>query len=155
MSQPAPARSVEQRTQDTLDRLERDVDAWVATAGVEGGAPYMMPLSFLWHEGALYVSTRASNPLARNLVASGAVQLGIGTTRDVVHVAGTCEVLHDDEVTPEFGDLFARKSGFDPRKSDGPYLYFRITPVRVQAWREANELAGRDLMRDGKWLVGG
>jgi len=23
----------------------------------------------------------------------------------------------------------------------------------VQAWREANELAGRDLMRDGRWLV--
>jgi hypothetical protein len=25
--------------------------------------------------------------------------------------------------------------------------------VRVQAWREANEIAGRTLMRDGTWLV--
>jgi hypothetical protein len=24
---------------------------------------------------------------------------------------------------------------------------------RLQAWREANELAGRELMRDGHWLV--
>ena len=31
--------------------------------------------------------------------------------------------------------------------------YFRITPRRIQAWREENELAGRDLMRDGCWLA--
>jgi hypothetical protein len=34
-----------------------------------------------------------------------------------------------------------------------PYRWFRITPRRIQAWREANELAGRTLMRDGRWLV--
>jgi len=32
---------------DTLNRLERDVDAWVATADPENGTPYMVPLSFL------------------------------------------------------------------------------------------------------------
>lgn len=26
-------------------------------------------------------------------------------------------------------------------------------PQRLQAWREANELEGRDLMRDGHWLA--
>lgn len=35
----------------------------------------------------------------------------------------------------------------------GTYLYFRVTPQRLQAWSEANELDGRDLMRDGRWLV--
>jgi hypothetical protein len=25
--------------------------------------------------------------------------------------------------------------------------------VRMQAWREANEIAGRELMRDGRWVV--
>ena len=33
------------------------------------------------------------------------------------------------------------------------YLYFAIEPRRLQAWREANELAGRQLMRDGQWVV--
>jgi len=28
-----------------------------------------------------------------------------------------------------------------------------LRPLRVQAWREANEIAGRTLMRDGAWLV--
>ncbi|WP_306319486.1 MULTISPECIES: pyridoxamine 5'-phosphate oxidase family protein [unclassified Streptomyces] len=152
MSQAAPARSAKQRKQDTLDRLEREVDVWVATAGPEGGAPYMMPLSFMWLDDCVYVSTRATNPVARNLVANGQVHLGIGPTRDVVHIIGRCEALADDEVTEEFGDAFAARAGFDPREDAGAYVYFRIRPVRVQAWREANELAGRDLMRDGVWL---
>jgi catechol 2,3-dioxygenase-like lactoylglutathione lyase family enzyme len=30
---------------------------------------------------------------------------------------------------------------------------FRISPRRIQAWREVNELPDRELMRDGRWLV--
>ncbi|MGY0021865.1 pyridoxamine 5'-phosphate oxidase family protein [Streptomyces sp. cg35] len=153
MTDAAPARSAKQRKQDTLARLERDVDAWVSTAAAEGGRPYMMPLSFLWLDGAVYVSTRATNPVARNLAATGTVQLAIGDTRDVVRIEGEAVALPDAEVTAGFGDAFAAKCGFDPRAADGPYPYFRIRPVRIQAWREANEIAGRDLMRDGTWLV--
>ena len=50
------------------------------------------------------------------------------------------------------GDTFAAKTGFDPRRLSS-YLYFRIHPQRLQAWREANEIKGRDLMLDGHWLV--
>jgi hypothetical protein len=28
-----------------------------------------------------------------------------------------------------------------------------ITPQSIQAWREANELEGRQLMREGEWLA--
>ena len=28
-----------------------------------------------------------------------------------------------------------------------------LVPERIQAWREANELAGRTLMRGGRWVV--
>ncbi|MEV1021219.1 pyridoxamine 5'-phosphate oxidase family protein [Streptomyces sp. NPDC050264] len=153
MTQVAPARPAKQRKQDTLARLERDVDAWVATAGAEGGQPYLMPLSFLWRDGLLYVSTRATNPLARNLLATGKAQLTIGATRDVVRIEGEADVLPDTEVTAAFGDAFAEKAGFDPRAADAPYPYFRIRPLRIQAWREVNEIADRDLMRDGEWLV--
>jgi hypothetical protein len=31
------------------------------------------------------------------------------------------------------------------------YRWFRISPRRLQAWREVNELADRELMRDGRW----
>jgi len=148
-----PARTREQRKQDTVRRLEHDVDAWVATAGEEGGTPYLVPLSFLWDGATLLVATEASSPTGRNLQASGRVRLGIGPTRDVVLAEGTVEVVPAAELPDEVGDAFAAKTGFDPRRLAAPYLYFRIHPGRIQAWREANELEGRELMRDGEWLV--
>ncbi|MET9337915.1 pyridoxamine 5'-phosphate oxidase family protein [Nonomuraea sp. NPDC003804] len=146
------ARTAEQRRKDTLARLENDVDAWVATADQEGG-PYLMPLSFLWDGAGLLLSTAAGNPTARNLVASGTARLALGHTRDVVLIEGSVETLEQAEISPELGDAFAVKTGFDPRRLRGRYLYFRVRPRQVQAWREVNELEGRDLMRDGRWLV--
>jgi hypothetical protein len=49
-------------------------------------------------------------------------------------------------------DAHAVASGFDPRTLATEYVYLRITPRTIQAWREANELDGRDVMRDGLWL---
>jgi hypothetical protein len=144
-----PPRSREQRKRDALERLEHDVDAWVATADVEGGAPYLVPLSFLWDGGALLVATPATSPTGRNLQATGKARLGIGATRDVVLIEGTVDSLA--EIPQEVGDSFAAKTGFDPRSLDG-YVYFRVRPQRLQAWREENELKGRDLMRAGEWL---
>jgi hypothetical protein len=51
------------------------------------------------------------------------------------------------------GDAFAIKTGFDPRKLTTSYQYFRIHPVRLQAWREDNELKDRELMRGGRWII--
>jgi hypothetical protein len=73
----------------------------------------------------------------------------------VVLIEASAQVLPDDELTGSLGDAFAAKTGFDPRELTTPYTYFRLHPIRIQAWREANELAGRDLMRDGEWIVPG
>jgi hypothetical protein len=48
-------------------------------------------------------------------------------------------------------DRFAARTGFDPRALTTPYRWFRVAPQRIQAWREADELSGRELMRDGRW----
>ena len=133
-----------------LNRLERDVDAWVATADRESGTPYLVPLSFLWDGATLLVATPAASPTGRNLQASGRVRLGIGPTRDLVLIEGTAHALAAAELPDEVGDAFAAKTGFDPRELSD-YRYLRIRPRLVQAWREANELNGRYLMRDGEW----
>ncbi|HEX7497945.1 MAG TPA: hypothetical protein VF344_05720 [Candidatus Limnocylindrales bacterium] len=83
------------------------------------------------------------------------VRLGIGPTRDVILIEGTVQVLAIGEIPQQVGDAFAAKSGFDPRLESSAYLYFRVMPQRLQAWREANELDGRELMRGGQWLVRG
>ncbi|WP_405530027.1 pyridoxamine 5'-phosphate oxidase family protein [Streptomyces canus] len=149
-----PARPAEQRKQDTLNRLEHDEDVWVATAPDDGsGVPYLVPLSFLWDGSTILLATPANSPTGRNLKATGRVRLGLGPTRDVVMIEGTVDTVTQTELTGEEGDRFAARTGFDPRRLTTPYLYFRVRPQRVQAWREADELTGRELMRDGQWLV--
>jgi Pyridoxamine 5'-phosphate oxidase len=150
-----PARTPQQRKEDSLRRLEQEVDAWVATADGVSGTPYLIPLSFLWDGATLLFATPASSPTSRNLRATGRARLGVGATRDVLLIEGTVETLAAREISGEIGDAFAAKTGFDPRQLSTPYLYFRVSPQRLQAWREANELEGRELMRDGRWLVPG
>jgi pyridoxamine 5'-phosphate oxidase-like protein len=146
------ARTLEQRTKDTRYRLEHDNDAWVATADAAGGSPYLIPLSFLWDGATLLVATPLPSPTGRNLRVGGKVRIGIGPTRDVVLVEGVVhEVVAAADIPGDVGDAFAVKTGFDPRELSS-YAYFRIQPRLIQAWREVNELSGRDLMRDGRWL---
>jgi len=149
-----PARSLAQRLADTRRRLDEDIDAWVTTAA--GDTPYLAPLSFLWDGETFLVATAAAGRTGRNLAAIGKVRLGIGLVRDVVLVEGTVEaVLAPEDIPGDLGERFAAKTGFDPRAEGTPFRYFRIRPRRIQAWREVNELDGRDLMRDGAWLVPG
>jgi Pyridoxamine 5'-phosphate oxidase len=149
-----PPRTRQQRKQDALHRLQRDVDAWVATADEGSGTPYLVPLSFLWDGSTLLVATPSSSPTSRNLRATGKVRLGIGPTRDLVLIEGTVQALAAASEIPDgVGDAFAAKTGFDPRELTSSYLYFRIQPQRLQAWREANELEDRELMRGGHWVV--
>ncbi|WP_432136397.1 MULTISPECIES: pyridoxamine 5'-phosphate oxidase family protein [unclassified Streptomyces] len=146
-----PARTAEQRRHDTLRRLEQDVDAWVATAGDNGGA-HLVPLSFVWDGATLLIATPAAGVTGRNLRRTRRARLGIGPTRDVVMVEVTADAVEPRDLPEEDAEVFAAKTGFDPRELSTPYLYFRLHPHRVQAWREANEIDGRELMRDGKWL---
>ncbi|MGW7066533.1 pyridoxamine 5'-phosphate oxidase family protein [Streptomyces sp. NPDC054855] len=146
-------RAPEQRKRDVLHRLAHDIDAWVATADADSGTPYLVPLSFLWDGESLLVATPDASVTGRNLRATGQARVGIGPTRDVILVEGAVRALGEDELTPEDRDAFAEKTGFDPSKLDTLYTYFRITPQRLQAWREADELEGRELMRGGRWTV--
>ena len=149
----AEPRSRAQRRRDTEHRLAHDVDVWVASASPDG-TPYLVPLSFDWDGEALLVATPADSPTGRNLAVTGTARVGLGPTRDVSMIDGTVEVLEIDALPREQGDRFAARTGFDPRALTTPYRWFRIVPHRVQAWREANELPGRELMRDRRWSAG-
>jgi hypothetical protein len=142
-----PARTPDERKHDALKQLDTEVDAWVSTASTDG-TPYLVPLSFLWDDGTLWLSTAANNPTSRNLKASGQLHLAIGQTRDVLLITGTATpaVPSDD-----LADAFATKCGFDPRLSN--YPYFQVTPHQIQAWREVNELPNRTLMQNATWLI--
>ena len=151
MANPDP-RSRTQRRLDTEHRLDHDIDLWVASAAPDG-APHLVPLSFDWDGQVIVMATAMNSPTAQNLTATRTVRLGLGQTRDVIIIEGEVAVLEIDALPPERGDRFATRSGFDPRVLDSPYGWFLVAPRRIQAWREVEELAERDLMRDGRWLV--
>src|ERR687894_1646433 len=135
-----------ERRRDTEHRLAHDVDCWAATASADG-APYLVPLSFDRDGGSLLVATPTDSPTGRNLAATRTVRLALGHTRDVSMIDGEVEVLEIDALPQERADQFAARTGFDPPEEAAPYRWFRILPRRIRAWREANELEGRELMR--------
>jgi hypothetical protein len=144
-------RSRAERRRDTQRRLDHDVDLWLATAS-PGGAPYLVPLSFDWDGEALLVATPAASPTGKNLAATAATRLALGDTRDVTMIDGDVEVIELEALPAELGDRFAARTEFDPREEENAYLWFRIVPRRVQAWRGVDELKDRVLMRAGRWL---
>jgi hypothetical protein len=148
MAAPRPG---SQRRIDVLAKLRSDVDLWVASADAEGGA-YLVPLSFYWDDSALTIATPRASRTAVNLIRAGWARVALGPTRDVVIIEGPVEAIPIG-TDAALEDAHARAVGFDPRELTDEYVYLRITPHEIQAWREANELAGRQLMRRGEWLA--
>jgi general stress protein 26 len=144
-------RSPAERRRATLDRLTTERDAWLATAHPDHG-PHQVPLWFVWDGEAAWVCTGAASATVRNVRAEPRVRLSLPDSSDVVLLQGTARAFTDREVPAEAADAFTRKFGWDPRTEDAPYVYLRIAPTVVRAWRGVPELSGRVVMRDGVWV---
>jgi nitroimidazol reductase NimA-like FMN-containing flavoprotein (pyridoxamine 5'-phosphate oxidase superfamily) len=144
-----PPRSTAERVRDTRARLAADVDLWVATASADG-EPYLIALSYLWHEGRIVMATGERTATVRNLRAGSPIRLALDGLRDVVLIEGDTALAPVGEVDPAVADAYSAHAGWDPR-ADAETAWVVVTPRRIRAWREANELPGREIMRDGAW----
>jgi hypothetical protein len=154
---PEPPRPAHRRKADALAMLTGDViDVWVATGSAEGGTvqPHLVPVSLAWlDDERVVVAVQSTARTARDLRAHGVARLGVGPTRDVVMIDAVLDEEHDVADAPTgITECYLRQADWDPRSSPG-YVFLVLRPTRIQAWREANEIAGRTLMRDGRWLV--
>ena len=148
----AEARDRETRKADTLAMLGTPaIDVWVATASATG-APHLVPVSLAWVDERVVIAVEATSVTARNVTASGQARLAVGPTRDVVMIDAVLEETVDVAADDALGAAYVAQADWDPRRDTG-YVFLVLRPVRVQAWREVNEIAGRTLMRDGSWLV--
>lgn len=127
------------------------IDVWVATASATGEA-HLVPLSLAWVEERAVVAVAASSVTARNLTASGQARLAVGPTRDVVMIDAVLERAVDVDQDDALWTGYTAQADWDPRQGSG-YVFLVLRPLRLQAWRESNEIAGRTLLRDGTWLV--
>ena len=144
----ADPRPLDQRLADTRARLENDIDLWIASA--HDDQPWLVPISFVWWEGEIWIASMGGARTQRNLTASPVVRLALGELRDVVIVDGRAEVSPMNGTPKEVLDIYAAKQGGDP--SSWADSLIRVRPTKIQAWREENELEGRHLMRNGRWL---
>jgi len=142
-------RPVEQRIADARQRLQDDVDAWVATTN--GSRPWLVPLSFLWYGGQLLFATSAKSPTCLNLGVVPRTRVALGSSRDVVIVEGEAVVSLASTLTAAEVERYQAKLRSDPRTWADSVI--RVTPARIQAWREENELSGRLLMREKAWIA--
>jgi nitroimidazol reductase NimA-like FMN-containing flavoprotein (pyridoxamine 5'-phosphate oxidase superfamily) len=65
-----PPRTTAQRIADTQARLQAAVDCWVSSANTQGGA-YLIPLSYVWHDGQIIMATLSNGLTMRNLQRAG------------------------------------------------------------------------------------
>jgi hypothetical protein len=149
-------RSPQQRKVDTLAKLaEPGADVWVATASAAAASAraHLVPLSLAWTGERIVTAVAADSRTARNAAESGRARLALGPSRDVVMIDAEVEritAVADDDATAR---AYTAQADWDPRRASEPYVFVVFRPVRVQSWRESNEIAGRTLMTGGRWLV--
>ncbi|MGD1217034.1 pyridoxamine 5'-phosphate oxidase family protein [Streptomyces krungchingensis] len=144
-------RQTPERVRDTLGRLVTERDVWMSTAHPDHG-PHQLPLWFLWDGRAVWMCTSATSVTGRNVRKEPRVRLALPDTFDVVLLQGEAECFPDEKVPEGAAEAFAGKFGWDPRVEEGSFLYVRVVPRTVRAWRGVPELRGRVIMRDGRWL---
>jgi hypothetical protein len=149
VDQPRPP---QQRKIDVLAKLGQvGLDGWVASGNADRA--HLVPLAIAWTGELVIIAVSGTSPTARNITTSGKARIGLGPTRDVVMI----DVVLDSavavrEAPASVADQLAAQADWDARTADG-YRYLLLRPVRVQAWREENEIAGRTVMRAGSWVV--
>ena len=146
-------RGAEQRKADVLTAMDSNHDVWLATAD-ESGRPHLIAVSSWWDGNRITIATTNGSRSARNLVSIGLARLAIGSPDDVIVIDATVDGRQGvGEADSELADGFADAVGWDPRQIGEDWAFFRLRPVRVQAYRGYDELEGRDAMRDGDWVI--
>jgi hypothetical protein len=144
-------RTVEQRKADTQAALNAQRDLWLATAD-PSGKPHLIAVSAWWDGNHVIIATTSTSRTARNLEANGMARLALGAPDDVIVIdAAVADSGKVHDATLAAG--FTAAVGWDPREVTGDWVFFRLTPARIQAYRGYDELEGRDVMLAGRWLA--
>jgi hypothetical protein len=145
-------RSVEARKADVLGVLEGQRDLWLAT-GDRSGRPHLIAVSAWWDGTDLVVATTAASRTAANLAGSPHVRLAAGAPEDVIMIDATVVESVAANEAAELADGFAIAVGWDPRGVGEGWAFYRLHPTRIQAYRGYDELEGRNVMTNSRWLA--
>jgi hypothetical protein len=86
---------------------------------------------------------------------TGKDRLALGNIHDIVDIVlidGAITVIALQAHNDVLAERLSRVSAIDAGQAPG-YVYLQLTPVRIQAWWSAAELAQPTIMREGRWLA--
>jgi len=138
------------RKADVLAALEKQGQVWLATSDV-GGRPHMIAVSAWWDGADLVVTTSGSSKTARNMAMNPLVTLAGGDPADAIVIQAQMLESSAAEDAEELAVGFSKVMGWDPREMGG-WMFFRLRPTRIQAFRGYDEIEGRDVMVRSRWL---
>jgi general stress protein 26 len=147
-------RSPKERKADALSKLAAvEANVWVASASPTD-AVHLVPMTHTWDGSQVVLATEPRSRTAVNVTADPRVRLALGETRDVVMIdAVLVGAVPLTEAPAALAEGYAAQAGWDPKTDSGEYVYLVFEPVRIQVWREDEDLAGRTVMRNGAWVI--
>ncbi len=140
------------RKADTLAALDKQKDVWLASADV-AGRPHLIAVSGWWDGTDLVVATRGASKTARNLAMNPAAKVARGAPSDAILMDVQMIDSGAVEDSAELAEGFAAAVGWDPREVGGAWMFFRLRPNRIQAFRGYDEIEDRDVMLRSRWVV--
>jgi len=139
------------RKADVLAALDKQGHYWLATASVSG-KPHVIAVSGWWDGTDLVVTTLGSSKTARNLAMSQMATLAGGDPSDAIVIQAQMIESADVEKATALAEGFEKAMGWDPREMDG-WMFFRLRPIQIQAFRGYDEIGNRDVMLRSRWVV--
>lgn len=107
----------------------------------DDGVPHVVPLYFVWHDGAVWLSSLRKSRRHRHLLTGRPVGLVVddgdtyGELRGVRMSGTPAAIPEDDPVRQVASRIFARKYwGLDEMPSRRSYESVRITPIEIASW---------------------
>jgi hypothetical protein len=145
-------RNTETRKADVLAALKKQGDVWLSTSDA-AGRPHLIPVSAWWDGTSLVIATGGASRTAGNMKTNRTVRVAGGSPADAILIdAAVVESLAVDD-SAELAGRFTAAVGWDPRQVAKGWIFFRLRPTRIQAYRGYDELEGRDVMRASRWLA--
>lgn len=139
------------RKKDVEKVLQEQGHYWLATADA-GGRPHVIGVSALWNGSELVVTTLGTSRTARNMAMSSEVVLAHGDPGDAVVIRAAVIDSAGVEDSADLASDWKAAMGWDPREMGG-WMFFRLRPTRIQAFRGYDEIQGRDVMVRSRWLA--
>lgn len=138
------------RKRDVLAALEKQGHYWLATARISG-RPHLIAVSGLWNGHEVIVTTLGTSVTAKNMAMNPLVTLAAGDASDAIVIQAQMIDSAAVEDATEIAGEWKAAMGWDPREMDG-WMFFRLRPTRIQAFRGYEEIENRDVMIRSRWV---